>query len=156
DRALASTVVRPIYLYSWDEITKEMVLSSKKYGSVRRAYIVAAEDKVLKKEFQKWMIEKNPPDEVEEIQGSDHMPMTSEPLQLYTTLLRIANKTAFVHALEAVDGGAKFEEDVWSRLIGGDGISRVLQDGDVFERPVLMSLLFMVLFLLKLIELQAS
>lgn len=92
DWALATTVVRPIYLYSSDEITKEMVLSSKKYGSVRRVYIVAAEDKVLKKEFQQLMIEKNPPDEVEEIQGSDHMPMTSKPLQLFTCLMLIANK----------------------------------------------------------------
>ncbi|MCD7447101.1 hypothetical protein HAX54_023130 [Datura stramonium] len=37
-------------------------------------------------------------------------------------------------ALEAVDGGAKFKEDVWSRPGGGGGISRVLQDGDVFEK----------------------
>ncbi|KAJ8556269.1 hypothetical protein K7X08_023027 [Anisodus acutangulus] len=37
-------------------------------------------------------------------------------------------------ALEAVDGGAKFKEDVWSRPGGGGGISRVLQAGDVFEK----------------------
>ncbi|KAJ8534851.1 hypothetical protein K7X08_016579 [Anisodus acutangulus] len=37
-------------------------------------------------------------------------------------------------ALVAVDGGAKFKEDVWSRPGGGGGISRVLQDGDVFEK----------------------
>ncbi|XP_059301506.1 oxygen-dependent coproporphyrinogen-III oxidase, chloroplastic-like isoform X2 [Lycium ferocissimum] len=37
-------------------------------------------------------------------------------------------------ALEAVDGGAKFKEDVWSRPGGGGGISRVLQDGVVFEK----------------------
>ncbi|XP_016582396.2 methyl jasmonate esterase 1-like [Capsicum annuum] len=92
DWALATTVVRPFYLYSSDEITKEIVLSRKNYGSVRRTYIVAPEDKVLPKEFQLRMIEKNPPDEVEEIQGSDHMPMSSKPLQLFTHLMRIANK----------------------------------------------------------------
>ncbi|MCD7457986.1 hypothetical protein HAX54_036733, partial [Datura stramonium] len=92
DWALATTVVRPIYFYSLDEISKEMVLSSEKYGSVRRAYIVATEDKVLKKEFQQSMIEKNPPDQVEEIPGSDHMPMMSKPLQLFTLLMRIAKK----------------------------------------------------------------
>ncbi|KAL3355586.1 hypothetical protein AABB24_016653 [Solanum stoloniferum] len=37
-------------------------------------------------------------------------------------------------ALEDVDGGGKFKEDVWSRPGGGGGISRVLQDGDVFEK----------------------
>nr|XP_004248412.1 coproporphyrinogen-III oxidase 1, chloroplastic [Solanum lycopersicum] len=37
-------------------------------------------------------------------------------------------------ALEDVDGGGKFKEDVWSRPGGGGGISRVLQDGNVFEK----------------------
>ncbi|PHU10521.1 hypothetical protein BC332_22381 [Capsicum chinense] len=92
DWVLATTVVRPLYLYSLDDISKEIILSSKKYGSVRRAYIVAAEDKLLSKEFQRLMIEKNPPDMVEEVSGSDHMPMMSKPGQLFTLLMRIANK----------------------------------------------------------------
>jgi coproporphyrinogen III oxidase len=38
-------------------------------------------------------------------------------------------------ALEEADGsGAKFVEDVWSRPGGGGGISRVLEDGRVFEK----------------------
>ncbi|GAV62353.1 Coprogen_oxidas domain-containing protein [Cephalotus follicularis] len=39
-------------------------------------------------------------------------------------------------AIEAVEGveGAKFKEDVWSRPAGGGGISRVLQDGAVWEK----------------------
>ncbi|OAY69878.1 Oxygen-dependent coproporphyrinogen-III oxidase, chloroplastic [Ananas comosus] len=37
-------------------------------------------------------------------------------------------------ALEAADGGAAFKEDVWSRPGGGGGISRVLQDGAVWEK----------------------
>ncbi|KAH9329842.1 hypothetical protein KI387_001950, partial [Taxus chinensis] len=36
-------------------------------------------------------------------------------------------------AVEAVDG-TKFREDVWSRPGGGGGISRVLQDGNVWEK----------------------
>ncbi|XP_068656326.1 coproporphyrinogen-III oxidase 1, chloroplastic [Aristolochia californica] len=36
-------------------------------------------------------------------------------------------------AIEAVDGG-KFKEDVWSRPGGGGGISRVLQDGSIWEK----------------------
>uniref|UniRef100_A0ACD5V4N2 Uncharacterized protein n=1 Tax=Avena sativa TaxID=4498 RepID=A0ACD5V4N2_AVESA len=38
-------------------------------------------------------------------------------------------------ALEEADGsGKRFVEDVWSRPGGGGGISRVLQDGNVFEK----------------------
>lgn len=36
-------------------------------------------------------------------------------------------------AVEAVDG-TKFREDSWIRPGGGGGISRVLQDGNVFEK----------------------
>jgi coproporphyrinogen III oxidase len=35
--------------------------------------------------------------------------------------------------VEAVDGG-KFREDAWIRPGGGGGISRVLQDGNVWEK----------------------
>ncbi|XP_057720005.1 coproporphyrinogen-III oxidase 2, chloroplastic-like [Arachis stenosperma] len=37
-------------------------------------------------------------------------------------------------ALKATDGGANFKEDVWSRPGGGGGISRVLQDGAIWEK----------------------
>ncbi|RRT58927.1 hypothetical protein B296_00033175 [Ensete ventricosum] len=37
-------------------------------------------------------------------------------------------------ALEAADDVGKFREDVWSRPGGGGGISRVLQDGAVWEK----------------------
>ncbi|KAK4724705.1 hypothetical protein R3W88_027484 [Solanum pinnatisectum] len=92
DLALATTLVRPVYLYSVKDVSNEIVLSRKRYGSVKRVFIVAADDKLIKKEFQKWMIEKNPPNEVEVIQGSDQMTMMSKPLQLFTNLQSIANK----------------------------------------------------------------
>ncbi|XP_049386010.1 methyl jasmonate esterase 1-like [Solanum stenotomum] len=92
DLALATTLVRPFYLYPLEDVAKEIVLSREKYGSVRRVFIVVAENKGLKKDFQQLLIEKNPPDEVEEIEGSDHMTMMSNPQQLFTTLLGIANK----------------------------------------------------------------
>ncbi|KAK6259467.1 Coproporphyrinogen III oxidase [Theobroma cacao] len=37
-------------------------------------------------------------------------------------------------SLEALDGTGKFKEDSWTRPGGGGGISRVLQDGAVFEK----------------------
>ncbi|WP_339660815.1 oxygen-dependent coproporphyrinogen oxidase [Croceibacter atlanticus] len=36
--------------------------------------------------------------------------------------------------LEAVDGKAKFKEDLWEREEGGGGRSRVIENGDVFEK----------------------
>jgi coproporphyrinogen III oxidase len=37
-------------------------------------------------------------------------------------------------ALEAVDGKAKFEEELWQRDGGGGGRTRVIQNGNVFEK----------------------
>ncbi|HXS37245.1 MAG TPA: oxygen-dependent coproporphyrinogen oxidase [Flavipsychrobacter sp.] len=37
-------------------------------------------------------------------------------------------------ALELADGKAKFEEDQWDRTEGGGGISRVITNGNVFEK----------------------
>ena len=37
-------------------------------------------------------------------------------------------------ALEAVDGGTKFREDIWQRPEGGGGRTRVMENGNVFEK----------------------
>ncbi len=37
-------------------------------------------------------------------------------------------------SLEAVDGSAKFKEDVWQRKAGGGGKTRVIANGNVFEK----------------------
>lgn len=37
-------------------------------------------------------------------------------------------------AIEELDGKGNFKEDIWEREGGGGGISRVLSDGDVFEK----------------------
>ena len=37
-------------------------------------------------------------------------------------------------ALEAVDGAAKFREDLWERPEGGGGRTRVIENGNVFEK----------------------
>ncbi|WP_275316336.1 oxygen-dependent coproporphyrinogen oxidase [Tenacibaculum bernardetii] len=36
--------------------------------------------------------------------------------------------------LEAVDGGAKFKEDNWKRTEGGGGRTRVIENGNIFEK----------------------
>lgn len=43
-------------------------------------------------------------------------------------------QTSICTALEATDGVATFREESWDRPEGGGGISRVLSDGDVFEK----------------------
>ncbi|KAK4393348.1 Polyneuridine-aldehyde esterase [Sesamum angolense] len=42
-------------------------LSKENYGSVRRVFVVCDQDKAIKPEIQKWMIENNPPDGVKEL-----------------------------------------------------------------------------------------
>lgn len=37
-------------------------------------------------------------------------------------------------ALEALDGGAKFEEEVWEREGGGGGRTRIIQNGNILEK----------------------
>uniref|UniRef100_A0A803QIS7 coproporphyrinogen oxidase n=1 Tax=Cannabis sativa TaxID=3483 RepID=A0A803QIS7_CANSA len=51
----------------------------------------------------------------------------------FEKMIRDAQDTV-CQAIEAADGGAQFKEDVWSRPGGGGGISRVLQDGAVWEK----------------------
>ncbi|XP_035542863.1 methylesterase 10-like [Juglans regia] len=93
DLTLAMSLVRPIRLYG-DTATlqKEANLSREKYGQVPRVYIICEEDNVMKVDFQRWMIENNPAPEVKVIAGSDHMVMFSQPKELCSCLLEIAEK----------------------------------------------------------------
>ncbi|KAI3946020.1 hypothetical protein MKX01_024776 [Papaver californicum] len=68
------------------DMLKEIAMSKQKYGSVKRLYIISEQDKVISKEFQHSIIDKDPTDEVKEITGSDHMVMISQPQQLFFCL----------------------------------------------------------------------
>ncbi|CAA3002273.1 salicylic acid-binding 2-like [Olea europaea subsp. europaea] len=92
DLSLATLLVRPIGLYDDAEMLKEIILSTQNYGSVRRAYLISEEDKIIKEDSQKWMIEKNPPDLEKTICGSDHMVMLSKPQELCVFLQEIAQE----------------------------------------------------------------
>ncbi|XP_022762129.1 salicylic acid-binding protein 2-like [Durio zibethinus] len=92
DWALASMLMRPLRLYSVEDMSRELVLSKKKYGSVNRVFIISEKDMVSKEDLVQWMIQKNPPHQVEEIKGSDHMVMMSKPIQLCNLLVCIALK----------------------------------------------------------------
>lgn len=52
--------------------------------------------------------------------------------QFYNYILRLQDE--ITSKLEEVDGNAKFQEDLWERPEGGGGRTRVLDDGDVFEK----------------------
>ncbi|OVA10517.1 hypothetical protein BVC80_8985g54 [Macleaya cordata] len=90
DLSLATMLIRPIRLYSEEDMSKQIVLSQEKYGSIRRVYVVCDQDKVIPKDFQLWMIKKNPTADVKEITGSDHMVMFSKPQELSACLQEIA------------------------------------------------------------------
>ncbi|KAI4325850.1 hypothetical protein MLD38_031214 [Melastoma candidum] len=87
DLMLASYLVRPIPL---SILKDEVKLSTERYGRVRKVFVVCEEDMVIKEDFQRWMIEKNPPEEVKVIEGADHMAMMSKPSELSSLLLDIA------------------------------------------------------------------
>ncbi|XP_042477371.1 salicylic acid-binding protein 2-like [Macadamia integrifolia] len=91
DLTLATMLVRPTS-YFIEDLSKEKLLSKEKFGSVDRFYIICDEDKVVKEDFQQWMIENNPTKEVKVIAGADHMVMLSKPQELCLCLKEIASK----------------------------------------------------------------
>ncbi|KAK9948784.1 hypothetical protein M0R45_004346 [Rubus argutus] len=87
DLTLALSLVRFSPLFN-----EEIKLTEKKYGLVLRVFIVCDQDLGIKEDLQMWMIRKNPPNEVKVINGSDHMVMFSRPLELFSNLLKVAEK----------------------------------------------------------------
>ncbi|KAG2724580.1 hypothetical protein I3760_01G024600 [Carya illinoinensis] len=93
DLTLAMSLVRPLRLFGDSStLQKETKLSREKYGQVPRVYIICEKDNGIKEDFQRWMIENNPAPEVKVIAGSDHMVMFSQPKELCSLLLEIAEK----------------------------------------------------------------
>lgn len=91
DLMLASYLVRPTRLCADEAVLREQTaVTRERNGSVWRVYIVCDEDKVIVEGLQRWMIEKNPVDEVKLISGSDHMVMFSKPVELCSHLQEIA------------------------------------------------------------------
>ncbi|PRQ55921.1 putative 3-oxolaurate decarboxylase [Rosa chinensis] len=87
DLTLAVTLVRFAPL-----ITEELKFTKHRYGSVRKVYILCDQDHAIKVDLAMLMINKNPPDEVKVINGSDHMVMLSRPVELFSNILQIAEK----------------------------------------------------------------
>ncbi|KAI3946021.1 hypothetical protein MKX01_024777 [Papaver californicum] len=92
DLALASTMVRPIRVFTSEDMSKQMTVCKQKYGSVKRVYIISELDKGVPKDFQRLIIERDSVDDVKEITGSDHMVMMSKPHELFACLHEIAGE----------------------------------------------------------------
>ncbi|XP_026381017.1 coproporphyrinogen-III oxidase 1, chloroplastic-like [Papaver somniferum] len=71
--------------------------------------------------------------EIDDPSSSKASPHSSNVRAKFEKMIREAQDSVCA-AVEAADGGATFKEDVWSRPGGGGGISRVLQDGNVWEK----------------------
>nr|NP_001275858.1 ethylene-induced esterase [Citrus sinensis]AAK58599.1 ethylene-induced esterase [Citrus sinensis] len=93
DLELAKMLVRPGSMFI-DNLSKESKFSDEGYGSVKRVYLVCEEDIGLPKQFQHWMIQNYPVNEVMEIKGGDHMAMLSDPQKLCDCLSQISLKYA--------------------------------------------------------------
>ena len=52
--------------------------------------------------------------------------------KFYTYIQTLQNQIC--EGLETIDGSAKFREDVWERPEGGGGRTRVIENGNVFEK----------------------
>nr|GEU31581.1 salicylic acid-binding protein 2-like [Tanacetum cinerariifolium] len=91
DQELGKILLRPGSLFLKDmPNTKEF--TEDRFSSVRRVFVITDEDKILNEDYQKWMIDNNPVDEVKELKSVDHMPMLCDPKQLTVCLLDIVNK----------------------------------------------------------------
>ena len=78
-------------MFDLGESLNELKLSEK-YASVKRGFIKSEKDCMDVMFMQDLMIKMNPPDVVEEVEGSDHMVMMSKPDQLSVYLQSIADK----------------------------------------------------------------
>ncbi|KAI5665954.1 hypothetical protein M9H77_15807 [Catharanthus roseus] len=76
---------------NYPESLEGLSLTKENYGSVHRVCIIYTDDQCLN-ETQRWMIEKNPPDELQVFDGSDHMPMFSRTSELCSCLIEVASK----------------------------------------------------------------
>ena len=89
---LALSLLRPFPIYGDEDLQENTQLTRDNYGIVAKVYTVVCEqDKMLKHDFQLFMIERNPPNDVKVIAGADHMSMFSKPQELFSYLQEITD-----------------------------------------------------------------
>lgn len=91
DVALAKMLSRPSSLFR-DDLSKETKFTEDGFGSVKRVYMVLANnDLAVPEEFQYWQIENTGVSEIKVVKEADHMAMFSSPREVSQCLLEIAN-----------------------------------------------------------------
>ncbi|KAI3747926.1 hypothetical protein L6452_10668 [Arctium lappa] len=91
DLALATMLVRAGGFFL-EDMNKESLLSQNKYGSIRRVYVVCEGDEVMNEEFQRFIVNDSPPDEVKSVPGAGHMIMLSKSKDLSLYLQEIMDR----------------------------------------------------------------
>ncbi|KAF5752927.1 Salicylic acid-binding protein 2 [Tripterygium wilfordii] len=91
DLELSKVLARPGSLFLAD-LAKAKKFTNEGYGAVTRVFVLCGEDKAIPVEFQRWMIQNSPVQEVLEIMDADHMPMNSKTQELCDCLVEIAQK----------------------------------------------------------------
>lgn len=89
DQAWASGRLRPQATAVYAEPLR---LSDARFGSVRRFYVEAADDRAVSIRYQRVMVERMPCEEVFHLDG-DHSPFLSQPVRLAQILEAIAQRT---------------------------------------------------------------
>ncbi|KAM7470212.1 hypothetical protein LguiA_008395 [Lonicera macranthoides] len=95
DWVLATLLSRPSRVYSEQDMSNVLKLSTEKYGSVNRVFIISGQDKILIPSFQRLMVTRNPPTEVQEIATSDHIVMISRVDELSEIIDLKKDKASF-------------------------------------------------------------
>ncbi|KAI7733776.1 hypothetical protein M8C21_021694 [Ambrosia artemisiifolia] len=91
DLTLAKMLIRPSHFFL-EDMSQDSLLTSDKYGSVSRVYVVCEGDRVVNEEFQRFVIEDSPPNEVKSFPGAGHMIMLSIPKDISLYLQEIATR----------------------------------------------------------------
>ena len=92
DLVLATMLMRPLPLFSDEDMSNELILTKDKYGSVNRVYIISEKDMIVNRDIEQWMLKNNQPNRVVEIRGSDHMIMMSKPIELWSHIQNFLEK----------------------------------------------------------------
>ncbi|MFS7955850.1 putative alpha/Beta hydrolase [Helianthus anomalus] len=89
--ALANMLIRPSHFFL-EDMSKDSLLTSDRYGSISRVYVVCEGDRVMDEEFQRFVIKDNPPKEVKSFPGVGHMIMLSHSKDISLYLQEIADR----------------------------------------------------------------
>uniref|UniRef100_A0A7S3L3X1 coproporphyrinogen oxidase n=1 Tax=Amphora coffeiformis TaxID=265554 RepID=A0A7S3L3X1_9STRA len=68
------------------------------------------------------------------VRDADGGPDGNKPMRSKMEKMLREGQIAITKAIQEIDGKATFQEDCWTRETGGGGMSRVLQDGAVWEK----------------------